>query len=394
MKKILIKIPLNQHIGRPAIPKVSKLDEVKRGQLIASPNGLGANIHSSVSGIVKEITDKVIVIEAPETQSEDFVRIKETDNFLDAIKEAGVIGAGGAGFPTHVKLDTILEDGVVIANAAECEPNLKHNIALLEENAEQVVKGLKYAMKITKAPRGIFAIKPRYKKALINLGKIIKNDERLKIKFLPDLYPSGDERVIVREILGVELKPGQLPLKARAVVCNVETLKNITLAIEERKPVIDKDITIGGRIKDCKQGKVIFNTPIGTLAKDIIEKFGGFEKPHGEIIMGGAFTGAHGDKNSAITKTTGGIAVGMPFPTEKRDIGVLACECGAQEDRLKYIANDMGAKVVASEKCKRMKKVGDRYRCDKPGVCPGQAETVLKLKKSGADVILTGTCQH
>lgn len=392
--EILIKISLKQHIGKPATPRVSVKDEVKRGQLIASPDGLGANIHSSVSGIVKEVTDEVITIEASEIQPKDFEKIKETDNLLDAIEEAGVVGAGGAGFPTHVKLNTTLENGVVIANAAECEPNLKHNIALLEKNAELVVKGLKYAMKITKAPRGIFAIKPRYKKALINLGKIIKNDKRLEIKFLPDLYPSGDERVIVRDILGVELKPGQLPLEAKAVICNVETLKNITLAIEERKPVIDKDMTIGGRVKGCKEGKVIFDVPIGTLAKDIIEKSGGFEKPHGEIIMGGAFTGACGSENSAITKTTGGIAVAMPFPTEKRDIGILACECGAQEDRLKKIAKEMGAKVVASEKCKRMKKVGNRYRCDLPGVCPGQAETVLELKKNGADVILTGTCQH
>lgn len=392
--EILIKISLKQHIGKPATPRVSAKDEVKRGQLIASPDGLGANIHSSVSGIVKEVTDEVITIEASEVQPKDFEKIKETDNLLDAIEEAGVVGAGGAGFPTHVKLNTTLENGVVIANAAECEPNLKHNIALLEKNAELVVKGLKYAMKITKAPRGIFAIKPRHKKALINLGKIIKNDKRLEIKFLPDLYPSGDERVIVRDILGVELKPGQLPLEAKAVICNVETLKNITLAIEERKPVIDKDMTIGGRVKGCKEGKVIFDVPIGTLAKDIIEKSGGFEKPHGEIIMGGAFTGACGSENSAITKTTGGIAVAMPFPTEKRDIGILACECGAQEDRLKKIAKEMGAKVVASEKCKRMKKVGNRYRCDLPGVCPGQAETVLELKKNGADVILTGTCQH
>lgn len=394
VKKILAKILLNQHLGKPAKPKVLKNEKVKRGQLIAIPDGLGANIHASVSGTVREVTDEYILIEALENQPKDYVKIKETSNLLDAIREAGVVGAGGAGFPTHVKLDTNLENGVVIANAAECEPTLKHNTKLLEQNVQLVIKGLKYVMQITRAPKGIFAIKPRYKDALINLAKNIKDEENIEIKFLPELYPAGDERVIIREVLGIELEPGQLPLEANAVVCNVETLKNITLAIDERKPVIDKDITIGGRIKGCKEGKVIFNVPIGIMAKDIIEKAGGFIEPYGEIIMGGAFTGYSGDLDSPITKTTGGLAVAMPFPRENRNIGILACECGAQENRLEQIAQGMGSKVVASEKCKRMKKVNDRYRCEKPGVCPGQAETVLKLKKKGADVILTGSCEH
>jgi len=110
--------------------------------------------------------------------------------------------------------------------------------------------------------------------------------------------------------------------------------------------------------------------------------------------MGGAFTGVLGDEKSPITKTTGGVAVAMPFPKDTRNIGILACDCGAQEDRLLQIAKGMGATVVAMERCKRMKKVKDRYRCEKPGVCPGQAQTVINLKKHGADAVLVGTCQH
>lgn len=388
-----ITIPLLQHIGAPNTPIIKEKEKVSRGQLIATPNGLGANIHSSVDGMVNKITNNFIKIEAFENQSEDFIKIKDTENNLEAIKEAGVVGAGGAGFPTHIKLNTSLEEGCVIANAAECEPTLKHNIKLVEKNPEIIVRGLKYVMEITKSPKGLIAIKPKNKKALIKIGKAIKEEPNIEIKYLSDMYPSGDERVIVKELLGVELEPGQLPLEAKTVICNVETLKNITLAIEDRKPVIDKDLTIGGRIEDGKDGKVFFDVPIGTNVEDLIQQVGKPIKPHGEIIIGGAFTGLHGDEDSPVTKTSGGITVTMPFPKDERNIGLLLCECGGGEQRLKEIAEGMGSNIVGTTRCKRMIKVGERYRCDKPGVCPGQAEKVLELKKQGAEVILVGTCQ-
>lgn len=388
-----VKIYLNQHIGVPSTPIVKENEEVLKGQLIAKPEGLGSNIHSSVYGVVKKVSKNFIEIDGFDKQNEEFVKTKETDDYLEAIKEAGIVGAGGAGFPTHVKLNTSLEGGYVIANAAECEPTLGHNMKLLEENPGVVIKGIKYAMEITNASKALVVIKPKNKKAIINLAKRIKDDKDIEIRFLPDLYPSGDERVIIREVLGVELEPGKLPLEAKAVVCNVETLKNITLAIEERKPVIEKDITVGGRIKGAKKGKIFLNVPIGVSAKSIISKTGELIKPHGEIIMGGAFTGSHGNGNSTITKTTGGIAVTMPFPTGKTSIGILACECGAEEGRLEEIVTGMGGKVVASTRCDRMVKVGNVYKCEKPGVCPGQAKKVLELKKKGAEAVLVGTCQ-
>lgn len=253
-----IRISLKQHIGVSSTPIVKKNEEVLRGQLIAKPEGLGSNIHSSMHGIVKNISKDFIEIDAFDEQNEEFVKIKETDSYLEAIKEAGIVGSGGAGFPTHIKLNTSLEGGYVIANAAECEPTLGHNIKLLEENPGVVIKGIKYAMEITNASKALVVIKPKNKKAMINLAKRIKDDKDIEIRFLPDLYPSGDERVIIREVLGVELEPGKLPLEANAVICNVETLKNIALAIETRKPVIEKDLTIGGKIEGAKKGKVFF----------------------------------------------------------------------------------------------------------------------------------------
>ncbi|SHJ13455.1 proline reductase-associated electron transfer protein PrdC [Lutispora thermophila DSM 19022] len=387
-----VELMLRQHVGAPCSPIVKVGDEVKRGQLVAVPTGLGANIHTSVSGIVKDITDISIVIDAFDEQSPDYIPIKETDDYLEAIKEAGIVGAGGAGFPAHVKFKTDLKGGCFIANAAECEPLLAHNIAYLEQNPDVIIRGMKYLMEITNAKVGYIAIKVKHLNAIKAINKALKPEDNISIKILPDMYPAGDERVIVREFTGVELKPGELPSAANAVISNVETIKNVTLAIEQRKPVIDKDLTVAGRVRGAKEGKVFFNVPIGYPVKKYIEKAGGYLEPHGEIILGGPFTGKHGEETSPIVKTLGGIIVAMPFPQEKRKVGILACECGAQEERLREIAAGMGAQVVAERKCKRMVEVNGRWRCEKPGVCPGQASTVLDLKREGAEVILTGTC--
>ena len=155
------KFPLKQHVGGPCVPVVEVSDEVKRGQKIAEPNGLGAYIHSSVTGTVKLVSDVEIVIEAEEEQSKDYLPIKETDDALEAIKEAGIVGAGGAGFPAHVKLKTKIPGGYVIVNAAECEPILGHNNHNLEEHAEKIVRGTKIVMNIKEAEHVIIAIKPK-----------------------------------------------------------------------------------------------------------------------------------------------------------------------------------------------------------------------------------------
>lgn len=388
-----VELLLRQHVGAPCNPVVNEGEEVKKGQLIAEPNGLGANIHSSVYGKITKITSESIIIDAYDDQPEEYVKLSETDDKLELIKEAGVVGAGGAGFPTHIKLNIDLDGGYMIANAAECEPDLKHNIKLVEEDPDMIVRGVKYGMELTNASKGYIAIKSKNRKAVEALEEACKDEENIEVKFLSDMYPSGDERVIIRELLGIELEPGELPSKANAVVDNVETLKNVVLAIEERKPVITKDVTVGGRVKEAIDGSAILNVPIGMPVINYIEQSGGYIKPHGEIVLGGPFTGKHGEENSPVTKVLGGILVAMPFPKEKRKIGVIECECGAQLDRLEEIAEGMDGEIVTSTKCNRMVEVNGRYRCNLPGICPGQAEKVFYLKKHGAEAIIVGTCE-
>jgi len=393
MNDSIIRIPLKQHVGAPSEPIVEVNTEIKRGQLIAKPNGLGARIHSSVDGKVVSVQDSTIEISMNETQSDSFESIGDFNSNLEAVELAGIVGAGGAGFPAHVKFNVDLKGGVVLANAAECEPVLKHNVAYMESSAEQIVKGLKYVMEMTNAKRGVIAIKPKYKMACAIFRKHLGQVEGVELGLLPDMYPAGDERVIVRELLGVELQPGQLPLEAGAVVTNTETLKNVTRAIEEKRPVFTKDLTVGGRVKDAKEGRVFMDVPLGTPVSELIDACGGFEIGSGEIVMGGPFTGKRGSEENVVDKTTGGVLVATEFPKETRKVGVIACECGADEARLKEIAQSMGAEVVAEEKCKRMVEVNGRFRCDLPGACPGQSEKVLSLKKQGAEVIITGTCE-
>lgn len=386
-----IHIPLKQHVGGPCQAIVNVGDHVKRGQLVAVPAGLGANIHASLSGVVEEITEMDIVVKLDKEQTDDYVRLEKTDDYLQKIKDAGIVGVGGAGFPTGIKFSTQIPGGYLIANAAECEPILGHNVKFMEEQPEVLVRGMKYIMELTGAKEGYIAIKTKYRKALLALGKACKNEPNISIKILPNMYPAGDERVIVRETLGVILQPGQLPLEANAIISNVETIKHVVNAIEDDKPLIDKDLTVGGRVQNPS---IFLDVPIGLPISAFIERAGGYINPHGEIVRGGPFTGRPAQEDEPINKTTGGLLVAMPYPQEREKVGILICECGAQEERLRQIADGMGAEVVSVQMCKRMKPdKNGRLRCELPGICPGQAEKVLKMKKDGAKAVIAGTCQ-
>ncbi|ACA56655.1 proline reductase-associated electron transfer protein PrdC [Clostridium botulinum] len=387
----LYPILLKQHIGRINKPIVKQEDRVDKGTLVAIPEGMGANIHASVSGIIKSIDENEIIIEADEVQKDEFKPLESSNNILDLIQAAGIVGMGGAGFPTHIKMDVDLNGGVVIANAVECEPLLAHNINQIINEPELIYKGLCYAMKAVNASKGIFAIKSKNVEAISSLKNVIK-DTNIEIVKLPDMYPMGEERAIIREVLGKLLDPSQLPLEANAVVSNVETLAKIAEAVELKKPVISKNITVVGKLKNGLESQVFINVPIGTTVRELIEAAGGIDGEYGEIIIGGPFTGHSAKIDEPITKTSGGIIVTMPFLKETRNMGLLVCACGGNENRLREIAANMGAKVVGVERCKQAVEIKGSLKCENPGNCPGQAEKILKLKKSGAEVVLISNC--
>jgi proline reductase-associated electron transfer protein PrdC len=386
----LYRIRLTQHIGAPCAPVVATGDRVERGALIAAPVKLGATIHASVSGNIVDVNSEAIVIEADNEQPHNFVPIKKGD-IAEMIAAAGIVGMGGAGFPSHIKMGTDLNGGIVIANGVECEPLLRHNVKQMEENPELIYRGLQYAMKATRAARGIIAVKAKNTNAVAALQKVI-NDSRIEVRTLPDIYPMGEERAIIREVLGILLSPDQLPSAANAVISNVETLARICEAVEEQKPVMSKNVTVVGKLKSGREPMVFFDVPIGTTVSELLEQAGGIDGNYGEIIMGGPFTGKSTDLDGVVTKTTGGLIVTIPLPNERRKMGLLVCACGANEERLREVAGKMGAPVVGVERCKQVVDVKNAIKCENPGNCPGQAEKILKLKKQGAEVVLVSNC--
>ncbi len=389
----LYVIPLRQHIGAPCVPNVKNGEKVFRGQCIAEPNGLGARIHASVSGTIARVTEEAIEIEGEFTEGEEYIKIKKCDSIADTAFEAGIVGAGGAGFPTHIKLKSEIPDGYVIANCVECEPILNHNIALIEENPGLIVRGLRYAMEATKAPTGYIAIKAKNKKAIEALKKEIGESRDILIKEMGDMYPVGEERAIIHEVFSTWLTPEQLPMEAKSVVMNGETLANLTRAVENQKPVIDKDITVAGKLKAGKNSNVFFQVPIGTSISTLIERCGGIDGDFGEIVIGGPYTGKAGDVEKAVvTKMSGGAIVTIPLPEFKGPIGLLVCACGADEVRLRDIAAKMKAEVVATTNCKNLVEIRGANKCLTPGECPGQVQAVMELKRNGAERILIANC--
>lgn len=394
--KEIYEYPLKQGIGEQVVPLIVKDDRVSRGQLVAfqRENSLGTNIYSSVNGIVTEITDKSIFVEADEIQLKDYIKLKGTEP-LELIKEAGIVGLGGAGFPTFVKLSKPFEQGgTVIVNAAECEPILSHNIKRIELSPKELLRGLEIVMEMVNAANGVIAIKEIHKKAIDKLNEENHNG-KIRVHLLEDIYPMGEERAVVREVLGIKLGVDELPMAAGAIVINAETVVRVKQAVDDKKPLIDKDITIAGKIRGNSQDKLIqtfLDMPLGKSVENAFEMAGGTADTYGELIMGGPFTGKRTDGKAPIVKTTGGLIAAECFPKGPEKIGLLVCACGADEDRLREIAKSLGSKVVGVEFCKQAIEIKGTRKCENPGKCPGQVQKVLALKKLGAEAVLISNC--
>jgi len=389
-----LQVLLQQHVGAPCKVVVAVGEQVKKGTLLAVPQGLGANIYSGVYGTVTDIRSDRVIITPDSEQKEDFVPIKEGSK-LEMVKEAGVVGMGGAGFPTAVKIDTDLQGGYVLVNAAECEPGLKHNITQIEEEPQKIIRGARHVMEIANAHKGIFAIKQKNIKAVEVLRAALSNQEAISIHLLPDIYPMGEERAVVRECLGIELEITKLPSAAQTVVLNVETLARITEAIEERKPCFSKNLTVIGQMNSGNHPCVFKDVPVGTDIGTLIQQAGGMAEPVGEIIIGGPFTGKSAEPDTPITKTTGGIILTIPLPDlHSARTGILICACGGNPERMQELVQKMNGEVVSECTCKQAvaNKPGGPLKCERPGNCPGQVQNNLKFKKDHCEYIVIGNC--
>lgn len=397
MKQILC-LNLHQGIGAQSIPVVKKGDRVKRGQIIATADSekLSVPLHASVNGIVMDVSDNYILLEKTD-DDKTYVPLDHGDSIVDTVHKAGIIGLGGAGFPTYMKLKTKLKPGgYFICNAAECEPVLSHNMEQIIEEMDFLIEGMHLCMKEIGAEKGIIGIKLKHKEEIKAIVSFLKDQKISDIRVLPlrNVYPVGEERALIRDTINVLLPPGSLPSEANAVVMNVETICSIYEAVVNRKPLIDKYVTVAGKLKDIPKGEVrVERLPIGTKFDDIVGSFGGFDGEIGEVIHGGPYTGKRAGINDCIVKTTGGILVTAPFESiDCRKLGIIRCACGPSLNRLEEVAVSMNATIVGHQICKNAHEAGSGYKCENPGHCPGQAEKVLVLKKMGADDILIGHC--
>lgn len=301
-----IAIALSQHIGAPATPIVKAGDEVKVGQKIAEASGfISANIHSSVSGTVKKIEPRLmanggkvscIIIENDEKYEE--VEIKKPKplselskaEIRELVKEAGVVGMGGACFPTNVKLSPKNENDIdfVIVNGAECEPYLTSDYRRMMEQPEILIEGLKVSLTLFEKAKGIIAIEDNKPEAIKKLKELVKDEPRIEVKQLYTKYPQGAERMLIYACTGRKINSSMLPADAGCVVDNVDTMFAIYDAVIEGKPLIQRIMTITGDAINKPQN---FLVRIGTNQSELIEAAGGFKEEPEKIISGGPMMG-------------------------------------------------------------------------------------------------------
>lgn len=316
--------PLSQHIGAPAKPLVAKGDSVLVGQKIAEAEGfISSNIISSVSGTVKAIerrltvagkmVESIVVTNDNEYkkiegygQDRDYMNMSK-DKIREAVKEAGIVGLGGAGFPTHVKLAPKEDSKIdyVIVNGAECEPYLTSDYRLMLEEPEKIIEGLKIMLRLFDKATGIIGIEDNKPDVIEKFRALTSGDSNIEVKALKTKYPQGGERQIVYVATGRKLNSKKLPADVGCVVNNVATVAAIYMAVAKSTPLTNRIITISG---DAVAEPQNFNVPFGMNFSEIIEAAGGFKVQPQKIIFGGPMMGiAMFTYDVPVTKTTSAL---------------------------------------------------------------------------------------
>ena len=320
-------IPLGMHIGAPATACVAKGDEVKVGTLIAKSSGfVSANIYSSVAGKVTKIDSvfdasgykkPAIIISVAEEdvweesidRSPELVRECSLDAkaIIDRINEAGIVGLGGATFPTHVKLSPPpgSKAEVLIINAVECEPYLTSDHQLMLEHGEEILVGCTILMKALSVDKCIIGVENNKPDAIKHLSGLCAQYKGIEVMPLKVQYPQGGEKQLIDAVLSKQVKSGALPISTGAVVQNVGTIYAVYEAIQKNKPLLERVVTVTGKSLDKPAN---YLARIGTPLKTLIEASGGIPENTGKIIGGGPMMGkALLSADLPVTKGTSGI---------------------------------------------------------------------------------------
>ena len=339
-----LAILVSQHIGAPAKPIVKKGDHVLAGQKIAEAGGfVSAPIHSSVSGTVKGIEkrltavgamgDAIIIENDGLYESVEYTPAKLSDlskeDILKRIQEGGVVGQGGAGFPTHVKLSPKEPDKIdhILVNGAECEPYITSDYRRMMEEPESVVGGLEVILKAFPKAVGCICIEDNKPDCIAKMKEAIKGKERMEVKELKTKYPQGGERTLIYAVTGREINSTMLPADVGCVVDNVETVTSVYKAVILGQPVISRNVTVtGDGIRTPKN----FSVLTGTDLSELVDAAGGLKEKIAKAISGGPMMGfAMSDLDAVVNKNNNALTILAKDPVAQAEEQQTACiRCG------------------------------------------------------------------
>jgi Na+-translocating ferredoxin:NAD+ oxidoreductase subunit C len=318
-----VVVPLSQHLGAPCKPVVAVNQEVKKGELIGEPTGfVSAPVHSSVSGKVVSIGEfpnamgrMVTSIVIENDYREEWTLLKDNPDYMnlspeelkEKIKNAGIVGMGGAAFPTVVKLSPPKEKPIdtVIINGSECEPYLTGDYRLMLEHPKEILEGLRILMKVLGVSKGFVGIEDNKPAAIKSMKEAAAGLEGLEIRPLHTRYPQGAEKMLIKAVTGREVPPRALPMDVKVVVQNTGTAFAIFEAVRYGKPLIDRVVTVSG--EGISEPKNLF-VKTGTLISHLIGECGGLKEEGVKVLSGGPMMGfAISSLDIPVTKGTSGI---------------------------------------------------------------------------------------
>lgn len=335
-------IPMDMHLGAPSVPCVQKGDHVLMGQVIGEAAGpRGVPVHASVSGEVIAVEDRQLLgrsVSRCVVIQNDFndervpmhgmgnVETCDQDKIVPAIRDAGIVGMGGASFPTHAKLS--IPEGksidTVIVNGAECETFLTADDRLMQEKPTRVVDGLRAVMRALGVSRGVIAVEDNKPAAIKALKEAAYGREGVEVVALRTKYPQGGEKQLIRAITGREVPSGGLPMDAHAVVVNAATSAAIADAVIDGTPLIERVVTVTGCVREPSN----LLLRVGTIFLDAIGECGGYSKEPGKLIAGGTMTGICAPSDTVVVTKAGGGILALDEEQAKSREETACIRCG------------------------------------------------------------------